>query len=100
MIRSHHEWFDGTGYPSGLAGEEIPLGARMLAIVDAYDAMTSSRPYRQAMTTDQALAEIRAGAGSQFDPALASLFVDMIQSGELVEQASLQDRSSESAEVR
>jgi response regulator RpfG family c-di-GMP phosphodiesterase len=100
MIRSHHEWFDGTGYPSGLAGEEIPLGARMLAIVDAYDAMTSSRPYRQAMTIEQALSEIRAGAGSQFDPALASLFVDMIQSGELVEQASSQDTSSGSTEVQ
>lgn len=99
MIRSHHERFDGTGYPNGLAGEETPLGARILAIVDAYDAMTSCRPYRQAMTVDQALAEIRAGAGAQFDPALAVLFVEMMQATEAAGQTLPQHSPSESAEV-
>ncbi|MCJ7544078.1 MAG: HD domain-containing protein [Phycisphaerae bacterium] len=99
MIRSHHERFDGTGYPSGMAGEEIPLGARVLAIVDAYDAMTSNRPYRRAMTPEQALAEIRACAGTQFDPALASLFVEMMQAGELLQHTLAQGSPSESAEV-
>lgn len=100
MIRSHHEWFDGTGYPSGLAGEEIPLGARILAIVDAYDAMTSNRPYRRAMTHEQALAEIRACAGTQFDPALASLFVEMVEAGGAIPQTLTQGSSSQSVEVR
>ena len=95
MIRSHHEWFNGQGYPNGLAGEEIPMGARILAIVDAYDAMTSSRPYRRAMTAEQALIEIRAGAGTQFDPALSALFVEMIQAGKTTEkeQATSKDSS-------
>ncbi len=100
MIRSHHERFDGTGYPYGLAGEEIPLGARILAIVDAYDAMTSSRPYRQVMTPQQAFAEIGAGAGAHFDPGLASLFVEMMQARAATEQPLPQDNPSESLEVR
>ncbi len=79
IIRSHHERYDGKGYPHGLAGEEIPLGARILAIADAYDAMTSTRPYRRAMQPEQALAEIQAGAGTQFDPRLAELFVNLMR---------------------
>ncbi len=87
IIRSHHERFDGQGYPDRLVGEEIPLGARILAIVDAYDAMTSSRPYRQTMNTAQALAQIRACAGTQFDLALATLFVEMMQASNMKQQA-------------
>jgi HD-GYP domain-containing protein (c-di-GMP phosphodiesterase class II) len=83
-----------------MAGEEIPIGARMLSIVDAYDAMTSSRPYRRAMTHEQALAEIRAGAGTQFDPALASLFVEMVQSGQPLEHAVSESSPSISTEVQ
>jgi len=75
IILSHHERYDGKGYPGGLKGEEIPLGARILGIVDAYDAMTSDRPYRPAMTEEEALAEIRANAGTQFDPRLVEIFL-------------------------
>lgn len=70
-VRHHHERWDGAGYPDGLAGEEIPLAARIVAIADAFDAMTTSRPYRAAWTPEQAVAEIEAEAGAQFDPTLA-----------------------------
>jgi diguanylate cyclase (GGDEF)-like protein/putative nucleotidyltransferase with HDIG domain len=72
---SHHERWDGTGYPHGLAGEDIPLEARILAICDAYDSMTSERPYRHAMTTSEALQELYLSAGTQFDPFLADAFI-------------------------
>ncbi|HEX3805871.1 MAG TPA: HD-GYP domain-containing protein [Gaiellaceae bacterium] len=67
----HHEWWNGTGYPHGLAGGEIPFEARILAVADAYDAMTFDRPYRAALTTDEAMAEVERCAGSQFDPQIA-----------------------------
>jgi ribonuclease P protein subunit RPR2 len=79
LIRHHHERFDGTGYPDGLAREEIPLPARVFAVVDSFDAMTSDRPYRGAIGVDRALSEIRAGSGTQFDPEIVSVFVDMIE---------------------
>ena len=68
IVRHHHERFDGEGYPDGLAGEEIPLAARIFAVADAVDAMTTDRPYRPGLSLDQARAEIRSGAGTQFDP--------------------------------
>jgi putative nucleotidyltransferase with HDIG domain len=71
----HHERWDGTGYPSGKAGEEIPVEARVLAIADAFDAMTSDRPYRRALTREQALAEVERCAGTQFDPGIARVFL-------------------------
>lgn len=71
----HHERWDGAGYPDGLSGESIPLIARILALADAFDAMTSDRPYRKAMTVESALLEIRANAGKQFDPELAEGFI-------------------------
>ncbi len=77
VIRSHHERWDGRGYPSGLCGEEIPLSARVFSVCDAFDAMTSDRPYRRAMAYERALEEIMAGAGSQFDPAMAEAFVSI-----------------------
>jgi HD-GYP domain-containing protein (c-di-GMP phosphodiesterase class II) len=73
-IRHHHERWDGSGYPGGLTGEAIPLEARILAVADAYEAMTSPRPHRPAIAADQALARIRGGAGVQFDPQLAAAF--------------------------
>ncbi len=75
VIRHHHERHDGTGYPSRLPGEAIPLGARIVAVVDAYSAMTTDRPYRRAMSHADAVAEIRRYAGTQFSPDVAAAFV-------------------------
>ena len=73
----HHERWDGRGYPSGLAGREIPLFGRLIGLADAFDAMSSTRTYRSAMNLDEVLAEIRRCAGSQFDPELAEVFLDL-----------------------
>jgi putative two-component system response regulator len=78
IIRHHHERFDGTGYPDGLAGSHIPQVAMIVAICDAYDAMTSDRPYRSAMTSDHAIAELRSGSGTQWDPDLVGLFLGRV----------------------
>jgi diguanylate cyclase (GGDEF)-like protein len=75
IIRHHHEWYDGTGYPDGLKREEIPLGAGIISIADAYDTMTSERPYSKAMLQESALDELRRCAGTQFDPRLVDIFV-------------------------
>jgi len=72
----HHERWDGGGYPAGLRGRRIPIEARILAIADAFDAMISPRPYRPALTHEHALTEVERGAGTQFDPFVAELFVD------------------------
>jgi HD-GYP domain-containing protein (c-di-GMP phosphodiesterase class II) len=78
IVRSHHERWDGGGYPRGLRGEEIPLAARIFAIADSFDAMTSDRPYRSALEPEQAVDEIRGGSGTQFDPACVRAFEDLI----------------------
>ncbi len=75
FVRYHHERWDGQGYPRGLKGEEIPLGARVLAVVDAFDAMTSDRPYRRAMTTEQGIQILQAGRGHQWDPHVVDAFL-------------------------
>jgi HD-GYP domain-containing protein (c-di-GMP phosphodiesterase class II) len=76
IIRHHHEWFNGSGYPDRLEGENIPLGARILHVADAFEAMTSPRPYRpKPLTTEQALREIRKYTGVQFDPKVVEAFV-------------------------
>ncbi|MDF9407311.1 diguanylate cyclase [Pelotomaculum isophthalicicum JI] len=77
-ILKHHEWFNGKGYPLGLAGEEIPLECRILAIVDAYDAMTSDRPYRKATTVSEAVVELKKCSGEQFDPQLVQKFLSTL----------------------
>jgi putative two-component system response regulator len=74
MVRYHHERYDGSGYPDGLAGEQIILGARVLAIADAYDAMTSDRPYRPGMSGESACSRLEQGRGTQFDPAVVTAF--------------------------
>jgi len=79
IVWAHHERYDGQGYPRGLAGEEIPLGARVFGVVDAYDAMTSRRPYRQAMSRDQACIEIAGNSGTQFDAAVVEAFLVMVR---------------------
>ncbi|MEN6430348.1 MAG: HD-GYP domain-containing protein, partial [Coriobacteriales bacterium] len=74
----HHERWDGTGYPRGLAGEEIPLAARIFAVIDVFDALTSDRPYRKAWDVDDALSYIRANAGTQFDPRVVDAFLERV----------------------
>lgn len=77
LVLHHHERWDGRGYPQGLRGEEIPEEARLLAIADAYDAMTTDRPYRRAWPAGPALSELDRCAGTQFDPVLTRVFVDV-----------------------
>jgi len=79
----HHERWDGDGYPTGRRGTEIPEEARLLAVADAFDAMTSMRPYRRALPVDTALQEIERCAGTQFDPVLASAFLECFHAGAL-----------------
>ncbi len=79
LVRSCHEWYDGSGYPDGLAGDEIPLVARIVACCDAYDAMTTDRPYRAALSRHTALAEIESGSGKQFDPAICAALAAVIE---------------------
>ena len=77
-VKHHHERFDGTGYPDRLSGDEIPMHAQILALADTYDAMTSSRPYRKGLSQEEAIAEIRRCSGSQFNPKLAEIFIDIV----------------------
>ena len=77
IVACHHEHFDGSGYPRGLAGEEIPLCARIVAVADVYDALTSNRVYRAAMTHREAVELISQGSGMHFDPAIVSAFLDV-----------------------
>lgn len=77
LILKHHERWDGTGYPLGLKGEEIPIECRILAIVDAFDAMTSDRPYRKAKSKEEAISELKRCSGSQFDPVLVKAFISL-----------------------
>lgn len=83
-IQHHHERYDGTGYPDGLAGEQIPLGARIIAVSDSYDSMTSDRPYRKPLNNGDVKSELLKNAGKQFDPKLVSLFLDMLKEMEEV----------------
>jgi putative nucleotidyltransferase with HDIG domain len=79
MVCHHHEMFDGSGYPDGLTGEQIPLGARIIAIADAFDTITSERTYKKARPASAGFAELERCAGTQFDPALVRLFVEAVQ---------------------
>lgn len=84
IVRGHHEHWDGSGYPYGLRGDEIPIGARIIAIVDAYDAMTTDRPYRQALSQERAVQRLRARSGIQWDPELTALFIELVEQKRLV----------------
>lgn len=83
IIRGHHERWDGRGYPDGLQGDLIPIGARIIAIVDAYDAMTTDRPYRAALSYAEAIWRLRKGRGTQFDPQLLDIFLTMLNDDDL-----------------
>ena len=82
-IRCHHEWVDGHGYPSGLAGDEIPLESRIILAADAFEAMTSDRPYSPGVPVEDALAELRRCAGTQFDPMVVEALADLVERREL-----------------
>lgn len=86
-VRHHHEWWDGTGYPDGLRGEQIPIAATILAVVDAYDAMTTSRPYQQMRTPAEALQEIAEKSGTQFDPRIGTKLLQLVEGEALQEVA-------------
>lgn len=75
-VRAHHEWYDGRGYPYGMYAREIPLYARIISVVDTFDAITSHRPYDPARTFEEARLEITAGAGTQFDPSVVDAFLE------------------------
>lgn len=92
---AHHERWDETGYPRGLAGEDIPVFARIFAVVDVYDALTSDRPYRHPATPDEALSYIEARSGSQFDPRLVRSFVEMMRSSPQLETAEVRRQGLE-----
>jgi HD-GYP domain-containing protein (c-di-GMP phosphodiesterase class II) len=79
MVKHHHEYYDGSGYPNRLVGEQIPLGARVIAIADAFDTITSERAYKKPRPIDDALAEIERCAASQFDPKFVRAFVEIIR---------------------
>ena len=81
IVRSHHEWWDGSGHPEGLAGEAIPLSGRIVALADVFDALTHARPYKQGWPVERAVAEIRRLAGTQFDPAVVAAFEHVRQHG-------------------
>ncbi|SMB96662.1 HD domain-containing protein [Thermanaeromonas toyohensis ToBE] len=88
-VRHHHERWDGSGYPDGIKEEKIPLAARIIALADAYDAMTTDRPYRRALSRETALKRIVESAGTQFDPNLAQIFVKTLSS---LEDRNLRDQ--------
>ncbi len=79
VTMGHHEWWDGTGYPFGQSGREIPLAARILGICDVYDALTSARVYKEAWTHEDTEAAIREGSGTQFDPELVEIFFENVE---------------------
>ncbi|RLE12965.1 two-component system response regulator, partial [Candidatus Aerophobetes bacterium] len=84
IVRGHHERWDGKGYPDGLKEKAIPLGARIVALVDSYDAMTTDRPYRKALSVKRACREIEQDAGSKFDPELVPIFLKLLKEGVLL----------------
>ncbi len=94
IVLQHHEWFDGTGYPDGLAGEAISLGGRIFAVADVYDALTSDRPYRSGLDPERAIESIKQGAGRQFDPRVVEVFLEvMAEEGTGSPSQSAQSRS-------
>ena len=95
IIISHHEWLDGSGYPEGRRGEEIPLGARILAVIDAFFAMLMARPYRAGRPTPAVAAEIRAMTGTQFDPRVVEAFLSVLVTEGILDPTAAVDHNSE-----
>jgi HD-GYP domain-containing protein (c-di-GMP phosphodiesterase class II) len=84
-VRHHHEWYNGNGYPDGLSREQIPVAAAIISLADAFDAMTSDRPYRKALSTEEARLAILKNSGRQFQPELARLMIKIIEQKEMAE---------------
>ncbi|MBU9889696.1 MAG: HD domain-containing protein, partial [Candidatus Omnitrophica bacterium] len=78
-VRCHHERYDGTGYPDQLAGDDIHVLAQIMSVADAYDAMTSQRPYRQALSREEAIQELRDNRNAQFNPGIADVFISILK---------------------
>lgn len=93
VVRAHHEWYNGDGYPDGLKGDEIPLHAQLIALADAFDAMTTDRPYRQALSTEEAIDEILQFRGTQFSPELADAFAKMMREMPTMDETALKSMS-------
>ncbi len=93
MVLSHHEWFNGAGYPLGLRGEEIMIGARIISVADAYSTMTSKRPYRDERSTDYAVKEMTKYSGIQFDPKIVTAFIKVLREEEAIEKKALEEKS-------
>jgi putative nucleotidyltransferase with HDIG domain len=89
VVRAHHEWYNGEGYPDGLKGDEIPLHAQIIALADAFDAMTTDRPYREALSPEEAIDEILVFRGTQFSPELADAFAKMVREMPPMEETTL-----------
>lgn len=81
VVLHHQEWYDGSGYPAGLEGDEIPLGSRIIAVIDAFDSIVSDRPYRRARAPEEAFRRLRAGKGTQFDPLVVERFIEVASEG-------------------
>lgn len=94
IIRHHHERWDGTGYVEGLSSEGIPLLARVISLVDSFDAMTSDRPYRSSLTMDAVVQQLQAGAGSQWDPEITACFLDLVRRGHLQDETNVLRRAA------
>ncbi|MFB3117767.1 MAG: HD domain-containing phosphohydrolase [Myxococcota bacterium] len=86
IVHHHHEWYDGTGYPEGLAGNDIPLESRVITVCDSFDSMTSNTSYKVAMPLEAAVEEIRNGMGTQFDPMVAEAFLNLVEQGAISDQ--------------
>ena len=100
IVRSHHERWDGRGYPDGLAGEAIPLEARIISCCDSWNAMRTDRPYRKALSYQTACAELEANAGLQFDPGVVQTLLDIVAATEIEPQgAQMSPASAESAQL-
>jgi HD-GYP domain-containing protein (c-di-GMP phosphodiesterase class II) len=82
IIAQHHEWFNGSGYPQGLAGENIDLHARILTVADCYDALVSDRPYRKGLTAQEAIQLLQRTSGTQFDPQIIKVFMQLFSQPE------------------
>ncbi len=99
IVKHHHEWFNGGGYPASLAGDAIPYGARILAVADALEAMTSSRPYREEMSLRHGAERLKSGSGTQFDPAIVEVMLKVVERIELIERLDAESACDDESQI-